>query len=145
MSLQAATALFKAAMFSILLHNHKQNVRFLAASCNSCKRPYTYSRLAHTRHLDHSKTHKTNANRPKSPLPKKPKTKNSAPFCASNNKNTNSFAKHNCCNFLKQTRVSNFLQKRHKEKTTGEGEKKKRFNPMNRFVRSDSDHGCDLC
>jgi hypothetical protein len=31
-------------------------------------------------------------------------------------------------------------QKRHKEKTT----KKKRFNPMNSYVRSDSDHGCDL-
>jgi hypothetical protein len=73
MSLQAATELFKTAMFSILLHNHKQDVRFLAASCNSCKRPYTYSRLPHTRHLDHSKTHKTNVNRPKSPLPKKPK------------------------------------------------------------------------
>jgi hypothetical protein len=73
MSLQAATALFKAAMFSILLHNHKQNVRFLAASCNSCKRPYTYSRLPHTRHLDHSKPHKPNANQAEISSPKETK------------------------------------------------------------------------
>ncbi len=138
MSLQAATALFKAAMFSILLHNHKQNVRFLAASCNSCKRPYTYSRLPHTRHLDHSKTHKTNANRPKSPLPKKPKTQ----LRSAHPTTTTPTVSQNTTAAISSNKLG--FQISSKNDTKKKPREKKRFNPMNRYVRSDSDHRCDL-
>lgn len=138
MSLQAATELFKTAMFSILLHNHKQDVRFLAASCNSCKRPYTYSRLPHTRHLDHSKTHKTNVNRPKSPLPKKPKNQ----LRSAHPTTTTPTVSQNTTAAISSKKLG--FQISSKNDTKKKPRKKKRINPMNRYVRSDSNHGCDL-